>query len=215
MRTLADALVLALVVSAGSFGVACAPNSSEETAPTDDAPIASSEHRDDGDDDDGQPSDGKNTSAPAPGGGSSAPSGSTPSDPATTPAPTTPSDPTTPAPPTTPSSPECLATSVAEIEANDTADTATTVPGATGSFCGTIAEDADVDFFSFTAPANAQGLAFGAAYSKKGATVEVAVDGGAAVQLGTSGLKLVPGGKYVVKVSGPAALTYRVDLTVK
>lgn len=108
----------------------------------------------------------------------------------------------------------CEASSVHETEANDSAATANAIPAATGSFCGTLATAADVDFLSFTLPATATKLAFGDAYSQQGLTVEIEVDG----QKANVGEKppFKPGGKYVLKVqtTGKAPVSYRVSVEI-
>lgn len=130
-----------------------------------------------------------------------------PADPSTDPGTTT-----TP----TPAGSTCLDTSVAETEANDTPQTANTMPGATGTFCGTIASATDVDVVTFTAPTDFKGLSLKLATSGAGAVVTVSVNGGAPVTLaqGTP-VPAVFGGVYVVEISGPANLAYRLALTLK
>ncbi len=126
-----------------------------------------------------------------------------------------PAPPAPPADPNAPPSSACLADSVAEAEANDTAADANAIPGATGTFCGTISADADVDFVSFTAPATFAGLSFKLSSSQAGANVQIVVDDGAPVTLGQGAVPAVKGGKYVIRVAGTAGLAYRLGVTFR
>lgn len=134
------------------------------------------------------------------------------------PTPGTPADPpVTPPPPADPGTPSsaCLADSVAETEANDVAASANAIPGATGTFCGTISADADVDFVAFTAPASFAGLSFKLSSSQAGANVQIVVDNGAPVTLGQGAVPAVKNGKYVIRVAGTAGLAYRLGVTFR
>ena len=120
-----------------------------------------------------------------------------------------------PADPNAPPSSACLADSVGETEANDTAASANTIPGATGTYCGTISAAADVDFVTFTAPPTFAGISFKLSSSQAGANVQISVNDGAPVTLGQGAAPAVLGGKYVVRVSGTAGLAYRLGVTFR
>ncbi len=135
-----------------------------------------------------------------------------------TPKPSNPDDPnpTTDGGTPAPTGSSCLADSIAEAEANDTAETANAMPGATGTFCGTFAEDTDVDHVAFTAPADFAGISMKLSASSGGAVAIVSANGGAPVQLGQGNpVPAVRGGSYLVKVSGPKGLAYRLTLTLR
>ena len=109
----------------------------------------------------------------------------------------------------------CLPTSVAEVEGNDAEATANTIPGANGTYCGTIGQDGDVDVLTFTAPATFAGISLKAATTDDRLAVTVSANGGAPVTLGQGAVPAVKGGAYVVKVSGPAGASYRITLTLR
>lgn len=109
----------------------------------------------------------------------------------------------------------CEAASVKEAEDNNSAATATAVPGASGSACGQLATKSDVDFFKFTLPADTTGFGMGLNYSRNGLKIEVSVDG-KSFEIGQTP-ELIPGKEYVVKVSttGDGPVDYRWNMSVE
>lgn len=109
----------------------------------------------------------------------------------------------------------CVAGSVAEAEPNGTAETANTIPSATGSFCGSLAAAGDVDFFTFVLPADAKYLGFASAFSQQGVGFQLTVAG----QSFGAGEAVIfkPGQTYVVKAStnGKAPVSYRFGIEIK
>lgn len=110
---------------------------------------------------------------------------------------------------------KCAAGSVAEKEANDAPAAATTIPNATGSACGSLSKAGDVDYFTFTMPADTNYLGFGSAFSQQGVDFEVTVDGETFTVGATPAVK--PGKKYVVKAftTGKVPVDYRLDVEIK
>jgi hypothetical protein len=108
----------------------------------------------------------------------------------------------------------CQSTSVAESEANNDLASADTMPGQTGTFCGKISSDADVDFVTFTLPANAKSFGMSQNTTSGAIKIEPSVDGEA---FPFSGGKYLfrPGKPYVLKISTTGgALDYRISLTI-
>jgi hypothetical protein len=101
----------------------------------------------------------------------------------------------------------CAAGSLTEVEPNDTAATANVIPGATSTFCGRLPSVGDVDYITFTLPANAKTVWFGRAWDKAVIGVEVSVDGGT-FTVGSPPI-FKPGSTYVMKVwiKGPGTAT--------
>jgi hypothetical protein len=110
---------------------------------------------------------------------------------------------------------KCAAGSVAEKEGNNDEASATAMPGATGSACGSLTKADDVDFFSFTMPADKNYLGFGSAFTQQGIEFEITVEGKTFKVGDTPEVK--PGQKYVVKVhtTGKAPVDYRLDVEIK
>ncbi len=108
----------------------------------------------------------------------------------------------------------CAAGATVESEDNDTEAKANALPAVTGSFCGTLSSAADVDYVTFTLPADATSLAFGSSYTKTGVDFEVTVDGKTFVVGDTPEVK--PGKPYVIKAftSGAAPVDYRLSMTI-
>ncbi len=125
-----------------------------------------------------------------------------------------PADPVTTDPPSVAAG-ACAADSVAETETNDTPETANGIPGATGTYCGTLGSATDVDVVTFTAPADFKGLSMKLSSTAPGATVTISVNGGAPVTLGQAAVPAVRNGNYVVKISGAAGIGYRLGLTIR
>lgn len=101
-----------------------------------------------------------------------------------------------------------------EAEDNDTTDKANALPAASGSFCGTLATAADVDYATFTLPADATSLAFGSRFTKVGVDFEVTVEDKKFLVGDTPEVK--PGKKYVVKAftTGQGPVDYRLSVTI-
>jgi hypothetical protein len=106
---------------------------------------------------------------------------------------------------------QCQAGSVKEVESNDSAATANAMPAATGSFCGTLG-DGDVDFVTFTLPADAKYLAFGSSWTNP-IQMEVSV-GGQKFDVGQTPA-FVAGGQYVIKIHAASKADYRLELEIK
>jgi hypothetical protein len=108
---------------------------------------------------------------------------------------------------------KCVSGSVQESEANDDVGTADEMPGQTGTFCGRIGANTDVDFISFTLPANAKSLSMSQSTTSGAIKIEPTADGEAFSFSGTYPFK--PGKKYVIKVSTTAgALDYRIGVNI-
>lgn len=110
---------------------------------------------------------------------------------------------------------KCVNGSVAETEANDTAQTANEIPSATGSFCGKLPTAGDVDFVRFTLPAEAKYLSYQMSMTAPGVKVDFTV-GDKTFGPGQA-LVFVPGGVYVAKITttGAAPVDYRLDIEIK
>jgi hypothetical protein len=109
---------------------------------------------------------------------------------------------------------KCPAGAAVEAEDNDTEAKANAIPAATGSFCGALSTAADVDYVTFTLPADAKSLAFGSSYSKVGVDFEVTVEGKTFLVGETPEVK--PGKTYVIKAftTGSAPVDYRLSVTI-
>lgn len=109
----------------------------------------------------------------------------------------------------------CVNGSVKEAEANNTADTANAMPGASGSFCGSLSAAGDVDFVAFTLPANATYLSFGSSFSRGGLSITVTANGKSFKVGETPAFE--PGQKYVAKIetSGSVPADYRLEVEIK
>ena len=111
--------------------------------------------------------------------------------------------------------PMCQPTSVHESGSNDTAATANAIPGASGSFCGSLDSATDVDFVTFTLPANATSLGFGDSYSRGGLVIDGTAGGESFTVGGKPAFK--PGQKYVLQVhtTGDAPVDYVLTVNIK
>jgi hypothetical protein len=111
--------------------------------------------------------------------------------------------------------PQCQAASVHESGSNDTAATANAIPAASGSFCGSLDSASDVDFVTFTLPANATSLGFGLSYSRLGVVIEGTAGGESFMVGGKPAFK--PGQKYVLEVhsSGMTPVDYLLTVDIK
>lgn len=105
----------------------------------------------------------------------------------------------------------CSPTSVAEMEPNDTEGTANVLPNVSGSICGRLTTNADVDFATFTMPADKTYLFTGYAVSSGGVTLTLTVDG-QSFQAGKQPI-VKPGSKYILKATSTNTkeVDYRVD----
>lgn len=108
----------------------------------------------------------------------------------------------------------CAAGATVEAEDNDTEAKANALPAMTGSFCGALSTAADVDYVTFTLPADAKSLAFGSSFSKVGVDFEVSVEGKTFLVGDTPEVK--PGKPYVIKAftTGGAPVDYRLSVTI-
>ncbi len=111
--------------------------------------------------------------------------------------------------------PQCQASSVHESGSNDTAATANAIPAASGSFCGSLDSASDVDFVTFTLPANATSLGFGLSYSRLGVVIEGVAGGESFTVGGKPAFK--PGQKYTLEVhtSGMTPVDYLLTVDIK
>lgn len=135
--------------------------------------------------------------------------GNTTSDAGTTaPTPTEP-NPSTP----DPSAGACITGSVPETESNDALASANSIPAQTGTFCGQISSDSDVDFVKFTLPASTKSLSLNVNSTSGAIKLEPTADGEAFSLSGNFPFK--PGKEYVIKISSTGgALSYRVGLGI-
>ncbi|MDF2694960.1 MAG: hypothetical protein K0S65_3343 [Labilithrix sp.] len=108
----------------------------------------------------------------------------------------------------------CQSSSVAESETNNDLASADSMPGQTGTFCGKIGSDADVDFVTFTLPANAKSFGMSQNTTSGAIKIEPSVEGEAFPFSGGNYL-FKPGKPYVLKISTTGgALDYRISLTI-
>lgn len=146
--------------------------------------------------------------------------------PAPAPAATDPAAPTSPATPTTPVSPivappgaSCVGLdgATAEVESNDSADTANALEASVGKttfVCGTIGADTDVDFVTFTLPAETKSFSYKLSYDTTKPDVMVTIGSRAPVAFAT-GIAIVKGEPYVLRVKGEPGTTYRIGIALK
>ncbi|OJY17347.1 MAG: hypothetical protein BGO98_00120 [Myxococcales bacterium 68-20] len=108
----------------------------------------------------------------------------------------------------------CQAGSVAESEPNDDAASADSIPGETGTFCGRIGSDTDVDFVTFTLPANAKSFGMSQKTTSGAIRIEPSVDG-TTFPFGGGNYPFKPGKAYTLKISTTGgALDYRIGVTI-
>jgi len=109
----------------------------------------------------------------------------------------------------------CLEGSVLESEDNNTEATADQLPSQSTSFCGRIADGADVDFATFTLPENATRLEMSYATTNGQAIqIDAFADG---VQFPFNGTyEFKPGKPYLLKVSSKNGQTfdYRINVAI-
>ena len=107
----------------------------------------------------------------------------------------------------------CQPTSIAESESNNDAASADVVPGQTGTFCGKLSSDTDVDYVKFTLPATAKSFRMSQNATSGAIEIEPSVDGQAFSFSGTYPFE--PGKDYVLKIStSGGALDYRIGITI-
>jgi hypothetical protein len=105
----------------------------------------------------------------------------------------------------------CLPTSVVESESNDTVGTADTMPGGSDTYCGVISSISDVDYVTFTLPADAVAMTY-RYYSPVSLDVAISIDGG---PFGYVISPFSPGKPHVFRISGATANTpYRLKLDI-
>lgn len=212
MRTLTNASSLLLVTLFACSAVACSVTSTDEEQVPSDEEAASNEERGDREQT-GESAAADPAEKPAP-----APTDpAAPSDPATPTAPTAPTAPTSPI--VAPPGASCagLEGAVAEVESNDTAETASALEASVGKttfVCGTIGADTDVDFVTFTLPAETKGFSYKLSYDATKPDVMVTVGARAPVALGGA-LTFVKGEPYVMQVKGAPGTTYRIGIALK
>lgn len=108
----------------------------------------------------------------------------------------------------------CQGSSVAESEPNNDAASADVVPGQTGTFCGKISSDTDVDFVKFTLPANAKSFGMSQNTTSGAIKIEPSADG-QAFSFSGGNYPFKPGKEYVLKIStSGGALDYRIGITI-
>jgi len=110
---------------------------------------------------------------------------------------------------------KCAADSFVEKEGNDALDAANVLQNASGSACGKLTAANDVDYFTFTMPADSNYLGFAGAYSQDGVDFEITV-GDKTFKIGDTP-EVRPGSKYTVKVitkSGKVPADYRFDVQI-
>lgn len=107
----------------------------------------------------------------------------------------------------------CTAGSVVEVESNDTAATANAIPAQTGTYCGGVASATDVDFATFTLPADAKGFSYGIAFNRSGVDATITAGAQGPFKL-SQAIPVLPGQKYVLRVAGSQALAYRFSLNI-
>ena len=107
----------------------------------------------------------------------------------------------------------CAASSVVETESNDSAATANAIPAQTGTYCGGVSSAADVDFATFTLPADAKGFSYGIAFNRNGVDATITAGAQGPFKL-SQAIPVLPGQKYVLRVAGAQALAYRFSLNI-
>jgi hypothetical protein len=127
-------------------------------------------------------------------------------------------DPDAAAPIVDPSAPQadlsmCKAGSVAETESNDSAAAANAMPGQTFSFCGSLASATDVDFVTFTLPADTRSFSYGVSFNRNGIDATITAGAQGTFRLNQA-VPILPGQKYVVRIAGAQALGYRFDVNI-
>ena len=105
----------------------------------------------------------------------------------------------------------CSTGSLAEAEPNDTEATANALPPVSGSLCGRLTTNTDIDFATFTMPADKNYLFTGYAFSSNGVTLTVTVDG-ESFKAGAQPI-VKPGSKYTLKATSTNTkeVDYRFD----
>lgn len=127
-------------------------------------------------------------------------------------------DPDAAAPAVDPTAPQadlsmCRAGSVAETESNDSATAANPMPGQTFSFCGSLASSADVDFVTFTLPADTRSFSYGVSFNRNGIDATITAGAQGTFRLNQA-VPILPGQKYVVRIAGAQAMGYRFDVNI-
>jgi hypothetical protein len=201
----------AFLFTLAAFGCGAGNNevtASDETAPSalEDDEEKSEDKADKANESTAATSDSNTATTPAAPTGTSDPMPASPkSPPGTTPPPVVP----TPPPVTGPVA--CASGGVREAEGNETPETATDL-GASLSFCGSLSAATDVDHLSFILPADAKSFGWDGRFSSAGATITLTAEG---VTKSTNETPpWFPGKKYVIRVSGTAALDYAVTMTI-
>lgn len=120
---------------------------------------------------------------------------------------------TTTTPTTTADLSMCKPGSVQETESNDSAATANALPGQTFSFCGSLSSATDVDFVTFTLPADTKSFSYGVSFNRNGIDASITAGAQGPFRLNQT-VPILPGQKYVVRVAGAQAMGYRFDVTI-
>lgn len=115
----------------------------------------------------------------------------------------------------------CLTGSQTEAEDNSVVDSANNVNARSGSFCGTIDSDQDIDFLRIQLPGNAQSLYMNLVANKGGLRVALTVDGKDEPFPSTTpgSMTFAPGKNYVLRLRSAQEATppidYRLELTIQ
>jgi hypothetical protein len=100
---------------------------------------------------------------------------------------------------------QCNAGSASEVESNDTPATANSF-GAATTFCGTVSLG-DVDYATFTLPANATGFSYSVAWGNDKGAPAISISAGGVTAAAGQEPPLFPGQLYTFKVVGTGAAT--------